>query len=121
MFYDSRNMPIVIENAVGLSRLYLFRLRGNVVHKNVVRAFQVVALKEHKSARDGSKTLLINPVNNLHARRVELEDQLTHHGCLLSVAWPTGTNSVPAGCSSLNRSLGISSFMLTFVTCKSSL
>src|SRR6266704_5659986 len=84
MFYDSRNMPIVIENAVGLSWLYLFRVRGNVVHKNVDRAFQVVALKEHKSARDGSKTFFINSVNDFHARRVELEE---HEGHGLDVLW----------------------------------
>ncbi len=48
-------------------------------------------------------------------------DQFTHHGFLFSVGSPTGTSSEPAGCSSLNRSAGISSFIVTFVTCKSSL
>src|ERR1700687_479215 len=49
------------------------------------------------------------------------EYELTHQGCLFSVASPTRTNSAPAGCSSLNRSAGISSFKMTLVTCKSSL
>src|SRR5713226_3692002 len=49
------------------------------------------------------------------------DDQHTHHGCLFSVASPTGTNSDSAGCSSLNRSAEISSFMMTLVTRKSSL
>ncbi len=50
MLDDSRNMPIVIEDTVGFASLYLFRFCGNVVHKNIVRPFQVVALKEYKTA-----------------------------------------------------------------------
>ncbi len=33
MLDDSCHMPIVIEDAVGLSWLYLLRFRRNVVHK----------------------------------------------------------------------------------------
>src|SRR5260370_15559457 len=51
---DPRNMPIVLENSVRPSRLYLFHSRRNVVHENVVRAFQVVSLKEYKSTSDGT-------------------------------------------------------------------
>src|SRR5207245_2484488 len=52
---DSCNMPVVLEDAIRLSRLHLFRFRGNVIHKNIVRALQVVPLKEYESARDGTK------------------------------------------------------------------
>src|SRR6266404_4277489 len=44
------------------------------------------------------------------------DDQLAHHGCLLSVASLTRTSSAPAGCSIWKRSAGISSFKLIFVT-----
>src|ERR1700740_3848951 len=73
MVDDSRNMPIVIEDAVTLSQLYLFRLRGNIVNQNIIRPFQIVSLKENESARDGSKAFLVDPVDELHARCVELE------------------------------------------------
>src|SRR5256884_4721825 len=66
-------MPIVIEDAVGLSRLYLLCFRRNVVYKNIVGTFHIVSLKEHKSARYGSKALLINSVNDFYARCVELK------------------------------------------------
>src|SRR5438105_14631835 len=78
MLDDSRHMPIVIEDAVVLSRLYLLRFCCNVVHKNVVGALQVVPLDEYKSAGDGSKAFLINPVNDFHARGVELEEYGGH-------------------------------------------
>src|SRR5882757_4150970 len=210
MLDDSRNMPIVIKDPVRLFRLYVFRFRGNVIHQNVVGAFDIVSLKKHKSAGDGPEALLLNSINDFDAGGIELEkhrshgldvlqfrelitnfdrhrraakgekkrsgrrlrhdvrsnafnapsrlgqqaagepddqdhqgnlycdshcsdksaqravkeiadDQLTHHGCLFSLASPTRTNSAPAGGSSLKRSAGISSFMMTFVTCKSSL
>ena len=73
MLDDSRDAPIVIEDAVSLPRLYVFHFRRNVVHQNVVGSFQVVSLKEHKSAGDGSKTLLFNSVNDFDARRIKLE------------------------------------------------
>src|SRR5437899_13101214 len=74
MLDDSRNMPIVIEDSIGLSRPYLFHFRRNVVHKNVVRALQVVPLDEYKSARNGTKAFLINSVNYLHVGGVELKE-----------------------------------------------
>src|SRR5437660_12753494 len=66
-------MPIVIEDAVRLSRRYLLCFRRNVVYKNVVGTFHIVPLKEHKSARDGWKALLINSVNDFYARCLELK------------------------------------------------
>ena len=78
MLDDSRNMPIVLENSIRLSRLYLFHLRCNVVHKNVVRTFKIVPLKEYKSAGDGPKAFRINSINDFHARSVELEKHGGH-------------------------------------------
>src|SRR5258707_15654743 len=78
MLDDPRNMPIVLENSIRLSRLYLFHLRGNVVHKNVVRTFKIVPLKEYKSAGDGPKAFRINSINDFHARSVELEKHGGH-------------------------------------------
>src|SRR6266849_7649862 len=73
-----RDMPIVIENSISLSRLNLFCFRRNVVHENVVRAFHVMSLNKHKSAGNGSKALLINPINEFQARGVELEKHGGH-------------------------------------------
>src|SRR5260370_1631792 len=75
---DSRDMPVVLENTKSLSRLNLFCFRGNVVYKYVVRAFQIVPLKKDKSARDSSKALLLNSVNEFHARRVKKEEHGRH-------------------------------------------
>src|SRR5207245_10929953 len=75
MFDDSRNMPIVIEDSIGLSRPYLFHFRRNVVHKNVVRALQVVTLDEYKSARNGTKAFLNNSINDFQARGIDLKEQ----------------------------------------------
>ena len=47
------------------------------------------------------------------------EDEFAHHGFLSSASSPTRTSSAPAGCSSLKRSAGISSFSASFVTRKS--
>src|SRR6202030_4477186 len=73
VLHDSCDMPIVIEDPVRLSRLYFLCFRRNVVHKNVVGTFHIVSQKKHKSARDGSKALLINSVNDFYARCVELK------------------------------------------------
>src|SRR5258708_33800965 len=68
MLDDPRNMPIVLENSIRLSRLYLFHLSGNVFHKNVVRSFNIEPLKEYKSSVDGPKSFLMNSQTNSHSR-----------------------------------------------------
>src|SRR5258705_9501983 len=83
MLDDSRNMPIVIKDPVRLFRLYVFRFRGNVIHQNVVGAFDTVSLKKHKSAGDGPEPLLLNSINGFDAGGFELEKHTSHGLALL--------------------------------------
>ena len=79
--------------------------------------------KDYKSNFDGNAH---RPDERAHrAVQQVAENEFAHHGLvsvgLFSGVSPTRTNSAPAGCSSLKRSAGISSFTAIFVTCNSSL
>jgi hypothetical protein len=74
VFHDSSDVPVVIEKTERVADFYVFRLGGEVVHQQIVRAFHVLAGKKDESARNGVEAVAVYTVNEINsAGRAELQ------------------------------------------------
>src|SRR5260370_2433537 len=76
MFNDGHDVPVVIQEIVGIAHFEIFCFGGPVVHQQIVRAFHVASLEKHESARNVSETLAVDAVDYFHsAGRVKLRSE----------------------------------------------
>src|SRR5580698_5278615 len=74
MLDDGYHVPIMIQDLVSVADFDVFRLCRPVVDEQIIRAFQVMALKENESTRDGAKAFGLDAPNGLdHTFGIELE------------------------------------------------